>query len=51
MVPFYGDTLLRVGILASYSETVGRFPLDTNLTKWLSKCEGALHKDKDEKSI
>jgi len=23
--------------------------LDTNLIKWLSKCEGALHKGKNEK--
>jgi len=29
--------------------TQGRFPLDTNLTKWLSKCESSLHKGKDEK--
>ena len=27
---------------------LGKFPLDTNLIKWLSKCEGAFHKGKDK---
>jgi len=29
--------------------TQGRFPLETNLTKWLSKYEGSLHRGKNEK--
>jgi len=29
--------------------TLGKFPLDTNLTKWLSSCEGAFHKGKDKR--
>jgi len=28
-----------------------RSPLDTNLTKWLSKCEGSLLEDKGKNSI
>jgi len=28
-----------------------RFPLDTNLTKWLSKCEDSLLKDKDNTQL
>jgi len=28
--------------------TLRRFPLNTNLTKWLSKCEGSLQKDKEK---
>jgi len=28
--------------------TLRRFLLDTNLTKWLSKCESSLHKDKEK---
>jgi len=28
-----------------------RFPMDTNLTKWLSKCEGSLQKGKEKKTI
>jgi len=31
--------------------TLRRFPLDTNLTKWLSKCEGSLQKGKEKKPI
>jgi len=31
--------------------TLRRFPLDTNLTKWLSKCEGSLQKGKEKKTI
>jgi len=41
--------LLKVGILTINGEELGRFPLNTNLTKWLSKCEGSLHKGKNEK--
>ena len=26
-------------------------PLDTNLTKWLSKCEGSLHKSKSKRQL
>jgi len=48
MVPFYGDTLLRAGILAIYDENLRKIPTDTNLTEWLSKCKGSLHKGKDE---
>ena len=29
--------------------TQRRFPLDTNLTKWLSKCEGSFLENKREK--
>jgi len=28
-----------------------RSPLDTNLTKWLSKCEGSLHKSKRKRQL
>jgi len=28
---------------------LGKFLLDTNSTKWLSRCEGAFHKDKDKR--
>jgi len=31
--------------------TLGKFPLDTNLTKWLSKCEDAFHKGGDKKTL
>ena len=31
--------------------TLRRSPLDTNLTKWLSKCEGSLHKSKRNKQL
>jgi len=31
--------------------TLGKFPLDTNLTKWLSRCEGAFHKGKDKMTL
>jgi len=31
--------------------TLGKFPLDTNLTKWLSRCESAFHKGKDKKIL
>ena len=29
--------------------TLGKFSLDTNLIKWLSRCEGAFHKGKDKR--
>jgi len=29
-------------------KTERRFPLDTNLTKWLSKCECSLLEDKEK---
>ena len=29
--------------------TLGKFSLDTNLTKCLSRCEGAFHKGKDKR--
>ena len=29
--------------------TLGKFPLDTYLTKWLSRCEGAFLKGKDKR--
>ena len=32
-------------------ETQRRFPLDMNLTKWLSKCEGALLKGKEKTQV
>ena len=31
--------------------TLRRSPLDTNLTKWLSKCEGSLHKSKSKRQL
>jgi len=31
--------------------TLRRSPLDTNLTKWLSKCEGSLHKSKRKRQL
>jgi len=31
--------------------TLGKFSLDINLTKWLSRCEGAFHKGKDKKTL
>ena len=31
--------------------TLVKFPLDTNLAKWLSRREGAFHKGKDKKDI
>jgi len=31
--------------------TLGKFPLDTNLTKWLSRCEGAFYKGKNKKTL
>ena len=30
---------------------LGRFPLDTNLIKWLSKCEGALQKNNEKRQL
>ena len=32
-------------------ETQRRFPLDTNLTKWLSKCEGSLLEGKEKTQL
>jgi len=38
--------------LAEYGEKPKRrFSLDTNLTKWLSKCEGSLLKGKEKNTI
>ena len=31
--------------------TLRRSLLDTNLTKWLSKCEGSLHKSKRKRQL
>ena len=31
--------------------TLGKFPLDVKLTKWLSRYECAFHKDKDKKTF
>jgi len=31
--------------------TLGKFSLNTNLTKWLSRCEGAFHKEKNKKIL
>jgi len=31
--------------------TLRKFPLDTNLTKWLSKYEGSLQKGKEKKQL
>jgi len=31
--------------------TLGKLSLDTNLTKWLSRCECAFHKGKDKKTL
>jgi len=31
--------------------TLGKFPMDTNLIKWLSRCEGAFYKGKDKKTM
>jgi len=31
--------------------TLRRSPLDTNLTNWLSKCEGSLHKSKRKRQL
>ena len=31
--------------------TLEEFSLDTNLTKWLSRCESAFHKGKDKKTL
>ena len=31
-------------------KTLGKFPLDINLTKLLSRCEGSFHKGKDQKT-
>ena len=31
-------------------KTLGKSPLDINLTKWLSRCEGSFHKGKDQKT-
>ena len=40
---FRCDTLLRIEIFINYMvRTQRRSLLDTNLTKWLSKCEGSL---------
>ena len=47
LVHFLGDTLLRIEIFSNYMvRTQRRSPLNTNLTKWLSKCEGSLLKGK-----
>ena len=43
IVHFWCDTLLRLGFLTkNMVRTLRRSPLDTNLTKWLSKCEGSV---------
>jgi len=47
MVLFYGDTLLRVGILAIYGENLRKNPTGHKLNQMV-KCEGSLHKGKDE---
>ena len=31
-------------------KTLGKFPLDINLAKWLSRCEGSFHKGKNQKT-
>jgi len=31
-------------------KTLGKSPLDINLTKWLSRCECSFHKGKDQKT-
>jgi len=33
MVPFYGDTLLRVGILAIYGENLRKIPIGKELNQ------------------
>jgi len=37
--------------LAIMVRILRRFPLDTNIIKWLSKCEGSLLKGKEKKII
>ena len=37
--------------LAIMVRTLKIFPLETNLTKWLSKCDGSLQKGKEKKTI
>jgi len=32
-------------------ETQRRLPLDTNITKWLSKCEGSLLEGKEKRQL
>ena len=31
-------------------KTLGKSPLDINLTKWLSRCKGSFHKGKDQET-
>ena len=40
---------LRLVFLTINSEDLSKIPTGHDLTKWLSKCEGALHRGKDEK--
>jgi len=47
MVPFYGDTLLRVGILEIYGKNLRNIPTGHELNQMV-KCECSLHKGKDE---
>jgi len=47
MVPFYGDTLLRVGILAIYGENLRKIPTGHELNQMV-KFKGSLHKGKNE---
>ena len=42
---------LRFFIYQFKVKTLRRFPQDTNLTKWLCKCEGSLQKGKEKKTI
>jgi len=32
-------------------KTLGKSPLDINLTKWLSRCEGSFHKGKRKRQL
>jgi len=41
----------KIEILGVNGDDLGKFPLHTNLTKWLSRCEGAFHKGKDKKTL
>ena len=45
---FIGCSLFKIFYLEIMVRTLRRFPLDTNLTKWLSKCEGSLQKGKEK---
>jgi len=48
MIDHLGDTFgIKIEIVKQLRvKTLGKSPLDINLTNWLSRCEGSFHKGK-----